>query len=262
MEDVTLMEYLQMGPFPLPINPPANPEPNTPNAQYNYSQIGAIGQWQEFNLPAIMQRYGNLMTATMIHSNPFINSPITSRPTKKTIWYAISLQMMAKTRYALRATFDRLQTTNQMNGITPLEFGLGAMAENPGDLVPDTAYYLRAIQNEGEGPNRAPGEVKPSWKWSNSLRDGTPYEQKEFKQVLSQVNHYMKQHQARYGLVLTDRELVAIRRLNYDGDIELSRPIPWDTRGTVEHPRLTVLLALWYIGMLAAQDEGDESWQL
>lgn len=36
-------------------------------------------------------------------------------------------------------------------------------------------------------------------------------------QVLSQVNFYMKQHHARYGFVLTDLELVAIRRLDRNG---------------------------------------------
>ncbi|KAK2736310.1 hypothetical protein FQN55_001696 [Onygenales sp. PD_40] len=261
MEDVTLMEYLQMGPFNIPINPPANPEPNTTNVQYNHTDIRSIAQWQQFNLPAIMQRYGNLMTATMIHSDPFINSPSTSVNAEEGLQYELSRQMMTRTRYALRAAFDQLQATNQMNGITRLEFGIGAMAVTPDDFMPDTAYYLPELPG-GTSPNRAPGEVKPSWKWSNALRNGTAYEQKEFKQVLSQVNHYMKQHRARYGLVLTNEELVAIRRRNYDGDIELSRPIPWDTRGTAQHPCLTVLLALWYLGMLAAQDEGAEPWQL
>ncbi|KKZ64679.1 hypothetical protein EMCG_01367 [[Emmonsia] crescens] len=131
------------------------------------------------------------------------------------------------------------------------------MAVTPGNFTPDTSYYLPELPG-GTGPNRAPGDVKPSWKWSNALRHGTPYQKQEFKQVLSQANHYMEQHQARYGFVLTNDELIAIRRQN----VELSLPIPWATRGTVQQPRLTVLLGLWYIGMLAAQDQGPESWQL
>lgn len=78
----------------------------------------------------------------------------------------------------------------------------------------------------------------------------------EFKQVLSQVNFYMKQHHARYSFILTDRELVAIRRLDRNGNLELSASIPCTTKGTASQPRLTVLLGLWYLGMLAANDQG------
>ena len=71
-------------------------------------------------------------------------------------------------------------------------------------------------------------------------------EQREYKQV----NFYMRQHNARYGYILTDTELVAVRRLEGNGRLAVSAAVPW-TRGGVRE--LSVLLALWYLGMLAAE---------
>jgi hypothetical protein len=81
--------------------------------------------------------------------------------------------------------------------------------------------------------------------WSSALGSSPDCgERRDFAQVLSQVNFYMKQHEARYGFVLTDRELVAIRRVDGREKIELSAPVYWDTRGTADQPRLTIMTAL------------------
>ncbi|OJD22676.1 hypothetical protein ACJ73_05974 [Blastomyces percursus] len=148
----------------------------------------------------------------------------------------------------------------QLNGLTPLSLDVGEAALTPGGFKPDLAYFVQ--ESFGSGPNRAPGDVKPSWKWSTAMATGTDHDQTEFRQVLSQVNHYMKQHGSRYGFVLTDNELVAIRRLDGVGRLQLSTPISWESRGTAAQPRLTVMLALWYLGMLAAQDVGQDQWRL
>jgi hypothetical protein len=66
----------------------------------------------------------------------------------------------------------------------------------------------------------------------------------------------MKQHNARYGFVLTDTELVLIKRLDADGNLLVARDIPCEVR---EPGRLTILLGLWYLGMLAA---ADDDWHL
>ncbi|KGY15354.1 hypothetical protein PABG_11655 [Paracoccidioides brasiliensis Pb03] len=112
--------------------------------------------------------------------------------------------------------------------------------------------------SSGSGPYRAPGDVKPSWKWSTAMAMGSAQDQTKFRQVLSQVNHYMKQHGSWYDFVLTDNELVTIRRLDGNGRLELSMPIFWENRGTAAQLCLTVMLALWYLGMLAAQNLGQD----
>lgn len=65
----------------------------------------------------------------------------------------------------------------------------------------------------------------------------------------------MKQHHARYSFILTDSELVAVRRLDRNGNLELSNSVPWTATGTVERPSMTVLLGLWYLSMLAAHEQ-------
>lgn len=72
----------------------------------------------------------------------------------------------------------------------------------------------------------------------------------QYRQVLSQVNFYMNQHGSRYGFILTDQELLAFRKLNNDGNLEIAASVPWSTQGTEDQPLLTILLALWYLGML------------
>ena len=72
----------------------------------------------------------------------------------------------------------------------------------------------------------------------------------------------MKQHQTRYGFILTDSELVVLRRMDYNGNLELAAPIQFGTGGIPQQPQLTVLLALWYLGMLSAQEQGPDYWFL
>ncbi|PGG98575.1 hypothetical protein AJ79_08828 [Helicocarpus griseus UAMH5409] len=54
--------------------------------------------------------------------------------------------------------------------------------------------------------------------------------------TVSRVNSYMKQHHARYSFVLTVLELVAVRRLDRDGNLQLSDSIPWTASGTTSQP--------------------------
>lgn len=67
----------------------------------------------------------------------------------------------------------------------------------------------------------------------------------------------MKQHRSKYGCILSNRELVVLRRKDDRGNLEISVPIPFTAGGTEEKPEMTVLLALRYFGMLAAQEHAD-----
>jgi len=148
---------------------------------------------------------------------------------------------------------------NQLGNRTVVDFGEGSLAQTIDDYVPGRAYFDPSLPMSTR-PSRLPGNLKPSYQWSLQLRDHpSAYYRTQFRQALSQVNWYMKRHRTRYGFILTDRELVAIRRLDDDGNLELSDSVPWDTVGTEDQPRLTVLLALWYLGMLASD---NQQWRL
>ncbi|KAL3472468.1 hypothetical protein BJX99DRAFT_235404 [Aspergillus californicus] len=160
---------------------------------------------------------------------------------------------------ALRYGFSHLESTQQLGNLTILIYDDGAMAASIDGFTPHIAFFDPNLDRRTR-PNRLPSIVKPSFRWSLDMRNHQNSSvQTEFKQVLSEVNFYMKQHHARYGFILTDCELVAIRRLDGNGNLELSGSIPWTEGGTASQPRLTVLLGMWYLGMLAAN---NQDWDL
>ncbi|OAR02974.1 hypothetical protein LLEC1_07110, partial [Akanthomyces lecanii] len=142
-----------------------------------------------------------------------------------------------------------------------MTMGAGSSAILVSNFVPDRAMY---DPNIDASVNRLPGEIKPSWKWKQAWLDPNSVLRDKCLTRLAQLTFYMLQqgyqqpHQsgARYGYMLTDRDLVAIRKDDAQRTVSVSRPVPWAGRGTGGQPRLTVLLALWYLAMLASDDNG------
>lgn len=124
-------------------------------------------------------------------------------------------------RRSLRVAFQGIHVP--AFGRTPLAYGHGRLASDVPHGKPDTAYFDSAMHSTAR-PNRAPGNLKLSWKWpmADSVPSATPPRKREFKQVLSQVNFYRKVHHTRYGYILTDKGFVAIKRLDALGPREPS----------------------------------------
>ncbi|EEQ84663.2 uncharacterized protein BDCG_07932 [Blastomyces dermatitidis ER-3] len=59
-----------------------------------------------------------------------------------------------------------------------------------------------------------------------------------------------------------NRAPVPVRRRDDDDNLDLAQPIPWNARGSPGNEQLTVMLVLWYLGMLAAQNNGPGSWNI
>ncbi|ODH20942.1 hypothetical protein ACO22_05766 [Paracoccidioides brasiliensis] len=101
-------------------------------------------------------------------------------------------------------------------------------------LSSQTPLIFAVALPAGTGPNRAPGDVKPSWKWSTALATHPLLGiRNEYRQALSQVNWYMRQHNSRHGFLLTNRELVVFRRVDDSGNLELVPPIPFTSGGSM-----------------------------
>jgi hypothetical protein len=258
---ITLMEYLQRGLPPLTILPHGDSR-NTTNLRYSFNDINNIGNWANFDLATIRQRYNNLLTTPQLiarEHNPSPPGGINSEPALQNRVHAL---LQPRVRRSLRDGFNHLQNTNNLGSKTVVTYDNGSLAAMINNYKPDTAYLQPNLPSTTR-PNRAPGDIKPSWKWSTAQRHHALETQRnEFKQALSQVNFYMKQHRTQYGYILTDREFIAIRRLDQNGNLQLSNPVLWHTAGNVAHPRLTVALALWYLGMLAAEEQGQFRWRL
>lgn len=103
---------------------------------------------------------------------------------------------------------------------------IGDAAQIINNFRPDITFF-RAGSTLNSSPNRCPGDLKVSWKWESGWAAAeSQIDRTEYLQVLSQVNFYMKQHNARYGFVLTDTELVPIKRLDANGNLLVGRAIP------------------------------------
>lgn len=84
------------------------------------------------------------------------------------------------------------------------------------------------------------GEIKPSWIYHSSFR------RTDRHQVLSQLLFYMHSFELQYGYILTDLELIAVKRDSREeyGSVFCSEPVAWDG----------ILLALWGLHQLALRN--------
>ncbi|KAG2413345.1 hypothetical protein HFD88_002534 [Aspergillus terreus] len=260
--NISLLSYLQIAPPAVPTNPPSIPSRNTTNTAYAADDIRSTTVWHGFNINTIWQQYHGVLVQAQLPADPMPTSPPRAVPSESALREKLSEYIIPRVRRALRASFNHLAIMNQMHGVTAVEFGSGDFAKAISNYRPDAAYFVSALPS-GTGPNRAPGDIKPSWKWNTALATHRLVTSRtEYCQALSQVNYYMNQHRSRYGFILTDQELVVFRRRDANGNLELAAPIPFAAGGSAQQPQLTVLLALWYLGMLAAQDQGPQSWYL
>ena len=250
---ISLLEYLQWAPPALPIGAIGTSRDNTTNANYSPGDINGVGAWHDFNLNNIMVEFGPLLMQARIERETMPTPPRDVR-NEEQVKTQFRAYLDTRVRRALRVTFPELIARNQLGNRAVISFDEGTRAKLPDQFKPDTAYFEPQLP-EPTRPNRAPGDIKPSWKWKHDLGASVNRkDQREFKKVLAQVNYYMIQHGSRYGFIITNVELVALRRRDNNGNMELSQPIPWTARGDMAQPQLTVLLGLWYLGMLASDN--------
>ncbi|KAL9005309.1 MAG: hypothetical protein Q9188_001900 [Gyalolechia gomerana] len=148
--------------------------------------------------------------------------------------------------------------------------------------LPDWAGVLRSSGSCGRPENKLPGDSKLSSKWDSSkVQEGdteTFENSKNWMGPIKQIYTYCVRANARYGYLITDRELLAVRvrpthtypskqsaavRARTNGVLEF-KIIPWDNdKWTADDASggLTVNLALWWLHMMVnAGHEVDNSY--
>lgn len=246
--------------------------PNTPYGgsntrsthRYNAEHIESLELWPEFNVQTIMTQYNNQMGRFMVN-DPFPSTPPLPIRREVSISHRLWEYLGPRVRRSLRT------------GLNPLPAGHATVFWNLGDISPptdrsnsepDLTFYTEepTVVQGTVFPalhNRLPGDVKPSTKWNSAMGHRPGEEEHEYMQVVSQLNYYMHIQKARYGYILTDRELVAFERMptptgNYQrAQLRRSDPIPWIPPQQNQNAQYTptVLMALWYLGMLAARGD-------
>jgi len=117
--------------------------------------------------------------------------------------------------------------------------------------------------------NRIPGDAKLFRKIRRSWLppDGSTYlagqKRREAEKVLSQIHGYMDMHEARYGYIVTDEELIFLRRREGKwGQLDISPAIRHDVRPDRESGVLNSLYVMFYFHWKVANDDGPDGWRL
>lgn len=138
------------------------------------------------------------------------------------------------------------------NHFTPVECGNASEACQIQGLISDLVFYA-ALREPTQRIVRLPGDPKLYKKWRRAFESQAQNEV-EFKQVLSQLKRYMEDTDAQYGFILTGRGLVPVTR-DCDNILYLAQTAKWSSPpSSSAGPRLTLLMALWYLGMLTCDD--------
>ena len=265
MPQETLSTFLQTTLPPLEAFPPPeanNLNTNTTNAAYPPEHITGISRWDDFDIITILAKYGNVLREVRVPAKRVQTpQPVVS---KTVIADRVTQYMFPRIITALDCAFRYEQANNPSTNRTPMTMDVGDMAHYADGFIPALAIYQDGWPDyhlETRPFNRVPGDVRPSWEWSWDMQNGNESQQREFRQALSQVRKYMTDNgRCRYGFILTDQELVATKRNDNSGHTYVSDPIPWSRQGNPKDPVVTPLLALWYLGMLAANDNGLAAW--
>jgi hypothetical protein len=134
---------------------------------------------------------------------------------------------------------------------------------------PDFAGYREGYNNyDGEDlsdpytvANRIPGDAKIAPKIRRSMfpPDGEEYEtspQWEVQKVINQIYDYMDQHEARYGYIVNDQELIMFRRRSTSwGHVDISPAIRHDKPADLENNIFNSKYVLFYFHYVVANEE-------
>lgn len=133
--------------------------------------------------------------------------------------------------------------------------------KDPDEVIPkcyDSCFCICDYDNNKSNTNLIPGEVKVAykfqWKFLNATKNHVRYPEitipnenkvMEAEKVFTQIYNYMNKLCAHYGYLITDQELICIRRRSVSdyGAIDTSGSIPL----SVEKGKLNAKLALWYL---------------
>lgn len=234
--------------------------PKEVDRKFPSNEIHKVEPWQDFNYDKVLQQHSKALTEIKVRPHVFYND-------KKHIYSPSSLRnallvtLDMRVGYILRRTFVYLSENDQMEGKIALGYDAGQMAPSLEALRPDLSYRL-AEYDPARQNSHAPGMVKVSWRWdTKSTASGKPwYLRKKYQSMMGEIGAHMRANRTRYGFFISDNTFVAIRKVA-KGEFQVSDPISWETYGTDEEPRMTVLMAMWYLGMLAANETGEDKWK-
>lgn len=264
----------------------------------NYDSPTILEDWNDFNIDSLHAMHkGSYKTALETRFDLHDYSYITEKPFRQ-IYDENSLEsvLIKWTQSVVTEALAKTQTNNGFNSHAKMVFmkkgGQAYIDPTESDeppvksqqtkrRLPDWAGVLESSKCSGRPDNILPGDSKLSSKWETSkIRVGKTSTSKGDRWMgpINQIYTYCIRANARYGYLITDRELFAVRvrpmhtgpphqnaanRAKRDGILEFKR-IPWDNnKWTLDEAsgELTVNLALWWLHMMVtAGHEVEDSY--
>ena len=248
MAPPTLLQYLMKSPgAPAPY--PDSSEGLTKSGHFHWNDIKSWDLWKEPSLDTIVSEHKQVLMSTIPAEHPPVPVPgiVPKRIQKEDgVVDNVARHLLNPLEKALKHACSWL-TGHGYTNITPVDFDAAITLAVPG------GYPDRGFVTSSGSKARIRCEYKPSYKWNSGMRESA---KEQYRQGLAQLNYYMKENQTRYGFMLTDQELVAVKRMDRDGNLQVARSVRWGTSGSYGPAVMTVLLAFWKMGMLSATGDG------
>jgi len=228
----------------------------SPEFAFIWWDVRNVQVWDDFNLHTIL---------AIPHLQTLLQCPLPVSCLPEAVFAPEYLQLGDKASFTKLAnlSFCYKVTTALSMALGNLDLSMvlgptGGSCELVG-LYQDSVYQVQQ--------NRVPGFIKSCREWNSLMQAGADGRRREYLQVLSQLQRYMRDHNTRYGYILTEQELVCVRAVTDQqgrpifGCLDVSLPITWNQHGP---GRFTIYLALWYLHMLANQTPlpGQFGWAL
>lgn len=275
----TLMSYLT-SPNPAPaLVRQLNIHIRDTNAKHFWWDIRQIRPWTTFTPKTISSIPG--LYALLNINIPTLSLPVPLRTSSQ-----------PETELELQSIYNSFYAT-KLNAALSLSLGprhLVMRASSKGNVDP---YFISNYTDDtsqliyGRGLGRIVGLVKSFDRWNTGMRVEGNHRKVEYLRGLAHMHRHMREHGCRYGFIITEIELVVVRNgaenVPHFGYLEIQtiQLAAHDTQTSTfeevegsfvdageenvvrKQPKLTALLALWYLHMLARDDTlpGQVGWK-
>lgn len=268
---------------------------NTTSNKTLWKQPRYIEAWKDFNYDSLKAMYGGALNAVLQHQSPPEGHPDIPQFPFCDIHDENSLEsllVMWNQVVIVRGLTTAQEEFNRERINDPIFMVKGGQSGKRSSFRPDWAGIRQSTCFHRKATNVLPGDTKLSKKWASGKIELGPiegdYQLTDWLRPLTQIYTYCCKGNARYGYIITDKELVVLRvrpgsqidtqravsshgsvkaptaspadRAGMSGTLEF-KAIPWteeQTRSSTISNGLTVNLALWWLHMLAAEDSKIE----
>lgn len=265
--DTSILDYLT-APNPTPSLTQRTMESIRSQNSYYWYDIRNVLPWSDFNIDTMSAIPGFLNLLQIRVSSRNLPSPGKVNLNPET---PSQLADMCANHHAIKvnAALKLAQGDKHM--------AMRTLKSAPGSKPEFVSNYQSEIEKTiyGDGRGRVIGVVKCYDQWNSGMRNGSPTDKVKYLQSLAHLQRFMREHESRYGFIMTEIELVCVRaggepdgksNVPLFGYMEVAEPIRISSHGRDQNGRLqmTAGLALWYLHMLAKEQPlpGQYHWKM